>query len=94
MNGTDKKEGWPEWTAKLLHYIADGDMEAAANMLACCTKDERDGPADITGRSAMFKHPRALEHAKVLWGHMRPLVTSCYRRGVRKDLVAAGWVLD
>lgn len=89
----DNNESWPHWTAKLLKHLANGDIDAAANLLACCVSQPDFTAVDTAGHDAMFKHPDVLPHAKALWGKMRPLITSSCRRAVRKEVVAAGWVL-
>ena len=89
----DESNDWTKWTADLAGRIECSDMDGAANMLACCTKEPDFSARDIAGHEVMFTHPLVLERAKDLWPLVRGLTCKQFRDKVRREVKKAGWII-
>lgn len=91
MSNVSDAVRWSASLAELLEYIERRNGEAAANVLVQSLKHEEFSLEDRAGYDEMFKHPKVLEQAKVLWMYMVPELVPEYIEEVRREMVAAGW---
>ncbi|MEK7600692.1 MAG: hypothetical protein AAB463_01895 [Patescibacteria group bacterium] len=83
---------WMSWIGALVRYIREDDVEAAANVLACCLGDVESGPGadetemDVVWRRKMFQHKELDGRHKELWTAMRPLIVTAYQKATEKKL--------
>lgn len=93
MRVSNSKYHWMSWIAEMLRRLRSGDVEGAANMIACCIDHRgQDHPKEESlWLEKMLRHPELAGRHWEIWTAMKPVISQQYRGLVRERLLQASW---